>query len=59
MQYLFRGYLPTKDKTPLIKFKDAKPLSEVTDLPEYAGLLAEDVILIDVDNYEQSEKLQL
>lgn len=57
MQELFRGYLPTKDKSPLIKFKDAKPLSEVSNLPEYAGLLAEDVILIDVDEYEQSEKL--
>ena len=57
MQELFRGYLPTKDKTPLIKFKDAKPLSEVKELPEYAGLLADDVILIDVDDYEQSEKL--
>ena len=57
MQELFRAYLPTKDKTPLIKFKDAKPLSEVTDLPEYAGLLAEDVILIDVDEYESSERL--
>ena len=57
MQQLFRGYLPTKNKSPLIKFKDAKPLSEVKDLSEYAGLLAEDVILIDVDDYEQSEKL--
>lgn len=57
MQELFRGYLPTKDKTPLIKFKDAQSLSEVTHLPEYAGLLAENVILIDVDEYEQSEKL--
>ncbi len=57
MQELFRGYLPTKEKSPLIKFKDAKSLSEVTGLPEYAGLLAEDVILIDVDEYEQSEKL--
>lgn len=57
MQELFRGYLPTKDKSPLIKFKDAKPLSEVKKLPEYAGLLADDVILIDVDDYEQSEKL--
>lgn len=57
MQELFRGYLPTKEKSPLIKFKDAKPLSEVINLPEYAGLLAEDVILIDVDEYEQSEKL--
>ena len=57
MQQLFRGYLPTKNKSPLIKFKDAKPLSEVKGLPEYAGLLADDVILIDVDEYEQSEKL--
>ena len=57
MQQLFRGYLPTKNKSPLIKFKDAKPLSDVKGLPEYAGLLADDVILIDVDEYEQSEKL--
>ena len=57
MQELFRGYIPTKNKSPLIKFKDAKPLSEVTGLPEYAGLLADNVIVIDVDEYEQSEKL--
>ena len=57
MQELFRGYLPTKNKTPLIKFKDSKPLSEVEELPEYAGLLAEDVILIDVDEHEASERL--
>lgn len=57
MQDLYRGYLPTKNKTPLIKFKDALPLSEVEQLDEYAGLLAEDVILIDIDDHEQSEKL--
>ena len=57
MQNLFKGYLPTKDKTPQIKFKDAKPLSEVSGLSEYAGLLADDVILIDVDDYDQSEIL--
>ncbi len=57
MQELYRGYLPTKNKTPLIKFKDALPFNEVEHLDEYAGLLAEDVILIDVDDYEQSEKL--
>lgn len=57
MQQLFRGYLPTKNKSPLIKFKDAKPLSEVENLPEYAGLLADEVILIDVDDYDQSEKM--
>lgn len=57
MQELFRGYLPTREKSPLIQFKNAKPLSEVENLPEYAGLLAENVIVIDVDEYEQSEKL--
>lgn len=57
MQELFRGYLPTSEKVPKIKFKDALPLSEVAGLSEYAGLLAEDVILIDIDDYEQSEKL--
>lgn len=57
MQELFRGYLPTKNKTPLKKFKDALPLSEVANLSEYAGLLADNVIVIDVDEYEQSEKL--
>ena len=57
MQELFRGYLPTKNKSPLIKFNKAKPLSEVAGLPEYAGLLAENVIVIDVDDYEHSEIL--
>lgn len=57
MQELFRGYLETVNKVPKTKFKNAKPLSEVTELPEYAGLLAEDVVLIDVDNYDQSEIL--
>ena len=57
MQELFKGYLPTKNKSPLTKFKDAKPLSEVADLPEYAGLLADNVVLIDVDEYEASERL--
>ena len=57
MQELYRGYLPTKDKTPLIKFKDAQPLEEVAGLKEYAGLLADNVVLVDVDDYEQSERL--
>ena len=57
MQELFRGYLPTKDKTPKIKFRNAQSLSEVAELDEYAGLLAEEVVLIDVDNYDQSEVL--
>ncbi len=54
---LFKGYLPTKNKKCLIKFKNAMTIDKVKDLEEYAGLLADDVVLIDVDNQEQSEIL--
>ena len=60
MQELYRGYIPTKDKVPQKKFKntsDLLTLDEAEQLDEYAGLLAENVVLIDIDNYEQSEKL--
>lgn len=60
MQELYRGYIPTKDKVPQKKFKnsaDLLTLNEAERLDEYAGLLAENVVLIDIDNYEQSEKL--
>lgn len=61
MQELFRGYIQTKNKVPLIKFKndDSKllTLSEANALNEYAGLLADNVILIDIDDYDQSEML--
>ena len=57
---LFRGYVETKNKKCTEKFKgrtDLKSLEDVQDLPEYAGILAEDVVLIDVDDQEQSEIL--
>lgn len=57
---LFKGYVPTKDKKCLIKYKDGAKLrsyEEVKNLPEYAGILSENVILIDIDDYEQSEIL--
>lgn len=57
---LFRGYVPTKDKKCLMKFKDKDKLpalNEVSKLSEYAGILANNVILIDVDDYDQSEIL--
>lgn len=60
MQELFRGYVATKGKVPQKKFKnttDLLTLAEADKLDEYAGLLAENVILIDVDNYEESEIL--
>lgn len=60
MQELHRGYIPTKDKVPLRKFKNASDLlslDEAEKLDEYAGLLAENVVLIDIDDYKQSEIL--
>lgn len=62
MQQLFKGYVPTKDKKCLMPFKN-KPSSglqtyrQVRNLSEFAGILDDKVILIDVDDYDQSEKL--
>ena len=62
MTQLFKGYVPTKNKKCLIPFK-GKSASElysydqIKDMAEYAGILAEDIILIDIDDYEQSEIL--
>lgn len=57
---IFKGYVPTKNKKCLMSFRNAAPedlqtLEEVCSLPEYAGILSEDVILIDVDDAEQSD----
>ena len=62
MQELFKGYVPTKDKKCLMKFKNVsaselQTYKQVKNLSEYAGILAEDTILIDVDDYDQSEIL--
>lgn len=57
---LFRGYVPTKDKQCLEKFKGRKRLNrleDVQDLDEYAGILGEETILIDVDDAETSDLL--
>ena len=56
----FKGYVETKDKKCIEKFKgrtDFKTLEEVQSLSEYAGILAHDAILIDVDDQEQSQLL--
>lgn len=57
---LFRGYVPTKDKQCLERFKGRKRLNrleDVQDLDEYAGILGEETILIDVDDGETSDLL--
>ena len=62
MQELFKGYVPTRNKECLMKFKnktseDLKSLREVSALEEYAGILNGNTILVDVDDYDQSEIL--
>ena len=56
----FTGYIITENKVSIEKFKnrtDFKTLEQVQSLPEYAGVLASDAILIDVDDMEQSKIL--
>lgn len=62
MMKLFRGFVPTKNKKCLMKFKnvpdeDLQTYEEIKSLPEFAGILSEECILIDIDDKEQSEIL--
>lgn len=57
---LFRGYVPTKNKKCLMPFKgedDLLTIRQVSTLQEYAGILADDVILVDIDDQDTSEIL--
>ena len=56
----FRGYVPTKNKKCLEKFKDRtdlKTYDDVKELDEFAGVLDGETILVDIDDSEQSEIL--
>lgn len=60
MNEFFKGYIETYNKQAAEKFKnrkDFKSYEQVKNLSEYAGILDNDTILIDVDDFEQSEKL--
>lgn len=60
MESLYRGYVKTNGKSSLDKFKNGeelRTLDEVKKFKSYGGVLRDDVILIDIDNEEQSEKL--
>lgn len=54
---LYKGFVPTKNKRPLRKFKDAPLMTyeEVIRYDEFAGILADDVALIDIDDGEQAD----
>lgn len=56
---LYKGFVPTKDKKCLMPFKNATSddllsFEQVKNLPEYAGILSDETILVDVDDLEQS-----
>lgn len=58
----FKGYVPTKDKKCQLGFKNKTAdnlytYEQVKNLPEFAGILSTETILIDVDDMEQSEIL--
>lgn len=60
MMQLFRGYVKTKNKKCLESFKgvkNLKTLEDVQGLDEYAGILGEETILIDVDDGPTSDLL--
>ena len=62
MYQLFKGYVPTKNKQCTMPFK-GKSSEELLNLrdarkhSEYAGILNDNTVLIDVDDYDQSEIL--
>ncbi len=55
----FKGYVLTKNKKPMQPFKDCElsTLEQVQDASEYAGVLAPDTVLIDVDDRDQANLL--
>jgi len=57
---LFKGYVETKNKQCIEKIKnrtDFKTYDKIKLLPEFAGILADETILIDIDEFEASEIL--
>ncbi len=57
---LFRGFVKTKNKKCIEKFKgrtDLMTLEQAQELDEYAGILAKDTVLIDIDDADQAEIL--
>lgn len=57
---LYKGYVKTKNKQSVEKLKDRSKFSgydEVKRCPEFAGVLKTNVVMIDVDDKEQSEIL--
>ena len=62
MYQLFKGYVKTDGKKCVEPFKgkssdELRTLRDIEDLENYAGILNDNAVLIDIDDYEQSEIL--
>ena len=62
MDRLYRGYVPTQNKMATMPFKDRTSadlltLEEAQRYNEYAGILADDTILVDIDTEKETEIL--
>lgn len=60
MKNLYKGFIATKGKEPIEKYKGIdtfKSYDEVKDLPGFAGVMCDDTVLIDIDDTEQAEIL--
>ena len=59
---LYKGFVPTQNKMATMPFKDKTSaelltLEQVQKLNEYAGILADDTILVDIDTEKETEIL--
>ena len=57
---IYKGYVRTKNKESLEKIKGVskfRSLEQVEDMNEYAGVLEDDIVLIDIDDFHDSEIL--
>ena len=59
---LYKGYVPTSGKKSTMPFKDRNAsdlltLEEAQKFSEYAGILADDTVLVDIDDGEQAKTL--
>lgn len=60
MNGLYKGFIATKGKEPVEKYKgvDAfRSYADIAELPSFAGVLRDDCIMIDVDDAESAEKM--
>ena len=57
---IFKGYVRTKNKRAIDPYKgvsNLRTLEEVENLEEYAGVLSDNIVMIDIDDHKQADKL--